>query len=141
MKKLIYTRGQYFKMVDFYEEEVLSLKNTIKAKEYEYLDKYDSAVKTNYELSELLENNKNVISGLKRDIRLYKKEISNCKEQERELREQINELQAKIEEAELKLSQRYILKELRPSKPRKTQTMQIKSSSRQSNAIKIVKEK
>ena len=50
------------------------------------------------------------------------------------------ELKDKIKELEKELDKRYIVKKIRASKPTK-QTMNMKSSVKQSNAIKLVKEK
>lgn len=84
--------------------------------------------------------------GKQRDIAIKEAETLNkkldqlnekAKAEKKELKDKIKELEKKLEES---MSDKYIVRKVRATKS-KPQTMNIKSSVKQSNAIKLVKEK
>ena len=78
--------------------------------------------------------------GKQRDIAIKEAETLNKKldQLKEKAKAEKKELKDKIKELEKELDKRYIVKKVRASKPTK-QTMNIKSSVKQSNAIKLVK--
>lgn len=84
--------------------------------------------------------------GKQRDIAIMEAETLNkkldqlkekSKTEKKELKDKIKELEKQLEES---MSDKYIVRKVRGTKPTK-QTMNMKSSVKQSNAIKLVKEK
>lgn len=92
------------------------------------------------ELVKKLEDDKEIISNLNEDIIQYKNTIRKINGAKGGLIKQINKLQDQLTEAQIKLSQRYIIKELKPQKARNTQVMKTKSGAKTSEIIKKVKE-
>ena len=130
-------QGEINKAIEPIKEENEKLRHIISKKEFRYLDERDRYKEQLDVLLEVNSNHQNLIA-------MKEKEIKNAKKlwlgERQVLINKLNELQNKITEAEDKLSQRYILKELKPSKPKKTQTMKIKSGSVTSKIIKKVVE-
>ena len=127
--KLFYTRKQYGVLVD--KIEILK---TEKEKEIKILN--DKNWKLFCDLSDA---NDEMIKALSEIDKLNKK-IDQLKEkakqEKKELKDKIKELEKKLEES---MSDKYLVRKVRGTKPTK-QTTKIKSSVKQSNAIKLVKE-
>lgn len=127
--KLFYTRKQYGVLVHRIEElekeleEIETLKNKNWKLFCDLSDANDEMIKALNEIKKLNEK----IDQLKGKAKQEKKELNN----------KIKELEKKLEES---MSDKYLVRKVRATKPIK-QTTKIKSSVKQSNAIKLVKEK
>ena len=124
--KLFYTRKQYGVLVDKIEKlqgVYDELKKKYDNKEFKYLEGYSKYK----DISEKLEIEKGLLL----------KENDDLKAKIKEQKKQIKELEKQLEES---MSDKYLVRKVRGTKPTK-QTTKIKSSVKQSNAIKLVKEK
>ena len=137
--KILYTRKQHQQALT---EEIAK-----------YNEKIDKLMKYNQELlfknSNLEDENEKLkslnekyeiensdIYAKNNELKLKIREINGAKGG---LTKQVNRLEKELAEANEKLSQRYILKELAPTKSKNTQIMKTKSSSKTSNIIKNIK--
>ena len=128
--KLFYTRKQYGVLVDKIEELKIEKEKEIKIlndKNWKlFCDLSDTNAEMIKALNEIDKLNKK-IDQLKEKTKVEKKELNN----------KIKDLEKKLEES---MSDKYLVRKVRGTKPTK-QTTKIKSSVKQSNAIKLVKEK
>ena len=116
------------------------LKKKYDNKEFKYLEGYSKYK----DISEQLEIEKGLLLKENDDLKTKVKELQGTKggltKQVNKLTKELEEANTLIEEQKKELSKRYIVKTVRGTKPTK-QTTKIKSSVKQSNAIKLVKEK
>lgn len=136
--KLFYTRKQYGVLVDKIaelEHEYKILCDKFHNREYQYLEGYE---KYKNECEKLIKqlNDANVDNqDLFGENNVLTIKCSNLEEEIKEQKKQIKELEKKLEES---MSDKYLVRKVRGTKPTK-QTTKIKSSVKQSNAIKLVK--
>lgn len=149
--KWIFTKkklqGEIDKVVEPLNEKIEELSKIITDKEFKYLDKVsvlekekELLLKTNQSHQEMIESREKEIEELNIEINKLKQKSKEYSGAKGGLIKQINKLQERLTEAEIKLSQRYIIKELKPEKARNTQIMKTKSSSKTSQIIKKVVE-
>lgn len=146
----ILSKKQYGVLVDKIkelEEEKEKIKKKYDNKDFEYLGKYSTEKDKCIQLEKTNEEHLKLNGELRKendDLKETIKELRGAKggltKQVNKLTKELEEANALIEEQKKELSKRYIIKKVRATKPKK-QTMNLKSSSKQSNAIKLVKEK
>ena len=115
------------------KEENIILKDTISKKEYKYLSE-------NQRLNVILQQYEETIEILESKLGKLELKYKKVFGARGGLTKYVHRLEKELAEANEKLSQRYIIKELKPSKPRKTQTMKVKSTAKTSKIIKKVVE-
>lgn len=124
-------QGEIEKVLEPIKQENEKLRDIIANKEYTYLVENHNLKIHLEQYKKILEEQEDKINKLKKE----KKELIGAKGG---LTKQINKLQDELEEANKKLSQRYILKELKPVRAKNTQKMKTKDSSKTSRIIKKV---
>lgn len=135
--KLLYTRkqfqGELERLVAPLKQDNHNLKNLINRREFNYLaenevlkkenEEFRNQIRTLEEKIEKLTEDKKLLFGAKGGLTKY-----------------VHRLEKELGEAKEKLSQRYIVKELKPEKAKNTQVMKTKSRSKTSKIIKKVVE-
>ena len=142
--RLLYTRkqfqGELEKVLKPIKDENESLNNIIKNKEFKYLSAKNKLEDENKQYQDLIVLREQEINRLENMIKELKSSHRKLASAKGGLIKKINELQDELSEAQIKLSQRYIVKELKPEKVKNTQIMKIKSSSKTSRIAKKMKE-
>lgn len=120
------------------QEENDALWKKVRNKEFKYLDKYN-IYKNKYEDLETL---KQLADKENEDLKAQIKKVNG---QKGILTRKINELTKRVEELEKKLeesmSDKYLVRKISSGRKPKGQSMKVKGSSKESAAIKLVKEK
>jgi len=143
------------------EKEKELIEKKYNNKDFKYLEEYDKYRNKCDKLEEANKYHQKLIEVKDKDIEQISEKLNVTIFENRQLKALVKEVRGskggltcrvnkltselkakdeKIKQLEEELSKRYTLKELKPVKP-KAQKMMLKSSSRQSNAIKLVKEK
>lgn len=140
-------QGEMEKALAPIKQENEELREIINKKEFRYLvendklkkqiDEYEDIIKIQEE--GILQLNSK-IDELKEDKKLLFGAKGGLTKQVNKLQKQLEEVQKELAEANEKLSQRYIVKELKPVKSKNTQTMKTKSGAKTSKIIKKVVE-
>lgn len=107
---------------------------------YNLMEEKESILQANEKHQEIIVLRENEIKRLEQELKTITEKNKKNMGAKGGLTKQINKLQRELDEANEKLSQRYIIRELKPEKPRNTQTMKTKDSSVTSKIIKKVVE-
>ena len=131
-------QGEINKATKPLNDKIEELNKIISNKEFRYLEEADKLKNEIQKSNEMIESKEELIEIL--EVELYELNLKYKKAfgAKGGLIKQINKLQEQLNEAEIKLSQRFILKELKPQKAKNMQVMRTKSSSRTSKIIKKV---
>lgn len=147
--KLLYTRkqfqGEMEKALAPLKQENEELRETINKKEYRYLEEGTQLAKQLSECKSIIEEKDNLIHKQEEKIKKLvddKKLLYGAKggltKYTHRLEKQLEEVKKELNEANEKLSQRYIVKELKPEKAKNIQVMKTKSGAVTSRIIKKV---
>lgn len=122
------------------KQENEELRDKITKKEFRFLEENSKLHKKINEYEDIIKAQEDGIYQLNCKIDELKEEIRKINGAKGGLTKYAHRLEKELAEANEKLSQRYIIKELKPEKARNTQIMKTKSSSKTSQIIKKVVE-
>ena len=140
----ILSKKQYRGLVDKIEEleeEKEKIKKKYDNKDFRYLEKYNTYRDKSEQLEKVSEEHLKLNGELRKEIDQLNKKLEKLKEKLHEERKGFKTtLKALEKQLEESMSDKYLVRKVRGTKPTK-QTTKIKSSVVQSSAIKLVKEK
>ena len=122
------------------KQENEELRDKIAKKEFRFLEESSKLKKDIQSYEDIIKTQEEAIYQLNCKIDELKQEIRQINGAKGGLTKYAHRLEKELAEANEKLSQRYIIKELKPEKARNTQVMKTKNSSKTSQIIKKVVE-